>query len=166
MTVVVGILCSDGVVIGADGAATFGTGQVHTIEQATKKIDIINERVILAGAGQVGLHQRFKKIVEDGGSHKHFTGTTHKDHIDIGTHFTREALNDLASTRMPTGHYAALMAFPHKKKPYLCEFAQSDFQPEFKDDRIWFVSMGCGQPIVDPFLALIRSVFWEDGARY
>jgi hypothetical protein len=38
-----------------------------------------------------------------------------------------------------------------------------DFQPEFKTDSIWFVSMGCGQPITDPFLGLMRRVFWKDG---
>jgi hypothetical protein len=35
-------------------------------------------------------------------------------------------------------------------------------QPEFKTKEIWYVSMGCGQNIADPFLGLLRNVFWEN----
>jgi hypothetical protein len=32
-------------------------------------------------------------------------------------------------------------------KPHLCEFAVTDFQPEFKTETMWYGSMGSGQPI-------------------
>jgi hypothetical protein len=39
------------------------------------------------------------------------------------------------------------------------------FQPEIKDPKdLWFASAGAGQPITDPFLALLRSVFWRESA--
>ena len=61
MTLVVGILCKDGVVIGADSAITFGlSSQQPTIEQPySKKITVILDQVIIAGTGAVGLGQRF-----------------------------------------------------------------------------------------------------------
>lgn len=38
MTILVGVLCKDGVIIGADGSATFGAGQMRTIEQPIDKL--------------------------------------------------------------------------------------------------------------------------------
>jgi hypothetical protein len=39
------------------------------------------------------------------------------------------------------------------------------FQSEIKKvDDLWFASSGSGQSITDPFLALLRKVFWKDGA--
>jgi 20S proteasome alpha/beta subunit len=65
MTAIVGIRCKDGVVIGADSSATFTDGgQVRTIEQPTeKKIEIIGDKVIVAGTGSVGHGQRFCAVV-------------------------------------------------------------------------------------------------------
>ena len=38
-----------------------------------------------------------------------------------------------------------------------------NFQPELKTgDSLWYASMGSGQPITDPFLGLMRRVFWRD----
>ncbi|HSK80161.1 MAG TPA: hypothetical protein VLQ45_27150 [Thermoanaerobaculia bacterium] len=64
MTSIVGVLCRDGAVIGTDSATTFG-GRLRTIEQATEKLDLIGDEIILAGAGSTGLRQRFRDIVED-----------------------------------------------------------------------------------------------------
>ena len=55
------------------------------------------------------------------------------------------------------------MGFSLAGRPYLCEFPVSDFQPEFKTEMMWYCSMGSGQPITDPFLALMREVFWDQG---
>jgi hypothetical protein len=63
VTVIVGILCEDGVVIGSDSAATYGpTPQVHTIEHQALKIEIIEGDVITAATGPVGLAQRLNDI--------------------------------------------------------------------------------------------------------
>jgi len=59
--------------------------------------------------------------------------------------------------------YGALVAYPTGTKANLCEFSVVDFQPELKTDKLWFVSMGSGQLITDPFLAFIHEVFWDKG---
>ena len=61
MTVVVGIRCTDGVVIGTDSAMTFGlSAQQLTIEQPYhSKIDVVENHIIVAGTGHIGLGQRF-----------------------------------------------------------------------------------------------------------
>ena len=62
----------------------------------------------------------------------------------------------------PEWPYGALVGFSFKGKQYLCEFDYGSMQPHFKDEGIWYVSMGNGQHITDPFLAFIRNVFWGD----
>ncbi len=162
MTAIVGMLCNDGVVIGADSSSTFSTGREHTIEQPSEKISIIDNSIIIAGTGQVGLDQRFTEVVSDAWSKKQFQGTP----MQIAKVLSANGINDFASTQAPKEAYGALVAYPLKKKPCLCEFALSDFQPEMKTaDRIWYCSMGSGQNITDPFLAFMRSVFWTDGRQ-
>lgn len=160
MTAIVGILCSDGVVIGSDSSATFAAHPtVRTIEQKVKKIEIIEDSLIVAGTGQIGCGQRFCNIVKKCYDGKIFS---HKEHIEIGTHLCSETRKDFGSTGLQHDQYGSLLAFSKGEKFYLCEFATHDFQPEFKTKSMWFVSMGSGQPITDPFLGLMRKVFWGD----
>jgi 20S proteasome alpha/beta subunit len=162
MTAIVGVLCRDGLVIGADSSMTLGSGMGdRTIEQPTEKITICAESVIIAGTGQVGLGQRFVHIIETAYSEKLFLGSNHS--TTVGTEICRRALSDFGSTAVRPGQYGALVGFALDNKPYLCEFPASDFQPEFKTERFWYCSMGSGQPITDPFLALMREVFWDSG---
>jgi hypothetical protein len=161
MTAIVGVLCSDGVVIGTDSSTTFGTGFSPTIEQITEKLSIVKNVVIVAGTGQVGMGQRFRHIIETAHNDRVFQGTNH--HIDVGKELCRRAVIDFGSTNAQQKQYGALIAFPLGDKVHLCEFAVTDFQPEFKDQHIWYCSMGSGQPITDPFLGLMREVFWESG---
>jgi 20S proteasome alpha/beta subunit len=53
MTILIGVLCEDGIVIGADSSATFTHGPAKTIEQPTKKVATIGEDLVFAGTGSV-----------------------------------------------------------------------------------------------------------------
>ena len=64
MTVLIGVRCTDGVVIGADSAATSAAGNIHLLKLASDKIVIVGDRVIVAGTGQIGLGQRFAEQVK------------------------------------------------------------------------------------------------------
>jgi hypothetical protein len=158
MTILVGLLCADGVVIGSDSSTTFSAGQIRTIEQTSKKVRLVNDNVMWAGTGQVGLGQRFQAHVERYWKEKRYDKKTY---IDIGREISALSVQDFASTRTPTGQFGALLAFPVKSKEFhLCEFGTNDMQPEFKTKEVWYVSMGSGQGIADPFLGLLRNVFW------
>jgi 20S proteasome alpha/beta subunit len=162
MTAIVGVLCRDGVVIGTDSSVTTGSGVGPPImEQSIEKLKICSEAVIIAGTGQVGLGQRFGHIVEKAYAEKVFLGTQH--FTAVGTDLCRRALTDFGSTGVRPAQYGALVGFALGEKPHLCEFPVSDFQPEFKTETFWYCSMGSGQPITDPFLALMREVFWGTG---
>lgn len=161
MTAIVGIFCKDGIVIGADSAATSAAaGGIRTIEQPVMKIDIIGGRIIIAGTGQIGLGQRFRAHVEDLWGNKKLSGADRFAWVRL---IAGTVIKDFQETSVQHEQYGGLMAFPCKHEHHLVEFALRDFQPEFKDENIWYVSMGSGQLIVDPFLAFIRDVFWDGG---
>ena len=59
MTLIIGIRCTDGIVMGADGAATLGTilGQ-GTVMQPVKKIQTMAGKFMIGVSGSVGVGQR------------------------------------------------------------------------------------------------------------
>jgi len=159
VTSIVGVLCRDGAVIGTDSATTFG-GRNRTIEQRTEKLDIVGDEIILAGAGQLGLRQRFRDIVEEAWR-KDFLKKSRP--IDLGKYFSATTIQDFGSTRAPQGAFGAMLAFPHQADPFICTFDPEHFQPELIEERLWYDSMGSAKPITDPFLALMRKAFWTSG---
>lgn len=160
MTVLVGVVCEEGIVVGSDSSATFSEGIQHTIEQPTKKLSILGTDVIYTGAGQVGLSQRFEAIVDGYQSvkpNKNLSG------LDYAKGLAKLGVDDFILTNAPTGEFGALVAFVASNKIHLCEFAIKDMQPELKTkETFWFVSMGSGQRIVDPFLGFMRKVFFSE----
>lgn len=160
MTSIVGVLCEDGVVIGSDSAATFGSADRRTIEQPYEKLEIISNGVIFAPTGSVGFAQRFSEIIKNAYSKKEF-----EDASKVSKKLSGEFIKDLLSTglRFEKLGFGALVAFPSKTGLHLCEFDTSTFQPEFKTEKMWYVSLGCAQDITDPFLGFIRDIYWSDG---
>lgn len=164
MTVLVGVKCSDGIVIGADSIATSAAGPQGIVQLPTDKLVIVGDRVILAGTGAVGLGQRFGAAVKAHWDAKGFQ----KPLLDCAKALTATALQDFQSTgvqRHPQYGigYGALLAAPLSDAPELVEFAITDFQPEIKRDKLHFVTMGSGQSLADPFIAFVSRVLW-DGA--
>lgn len=159
MTSIVGVLCRDGAVIGTDSATTFG-GRNRTIEQRTEKLDIVDNQIIFAGTGSLGLRQRFRDIIEDAAGNDLLKKSRP---IELGKFFSATALRDFGSTHAPMGTFGAMVAFPCQNEPYICTFDPEYFQPELIEARLWYDSMGSAKPITDPFLALMRKAFWTSG---
>lgn len=156
MTVLVGIRCSDGIVIGSDSSSTFGGAGFSTIEQPSKKIHTIENRMVLAGTGQVGLGQRFRYVIEKGWKDRQFTGLSA---VPFASKVCQLALQDFSTTGVQKNEFGALLAFHVDGEFNLCEYAVTDLQPELKTNQLWYASMGSGQLIADPFLAFIKKVF-------
>ncbi len=166
MTSIVGVYCSDGIVIGTDSSATFGSAGVRTIEQETKKIQIYHGTVIVAGTGEVGLGQRFCNLTEKAFRDAAFSK---RKPIETVTALAQIAVKDFQSTYtafpnfQPGFKYGSLVAYSTGEEYHLCEFDPLTFRPELKlpEQKFFFSTMGSGQPITDPFLALMRKVFWN-----
>ena len=159
MTLVVGIRCTDGVVIGTDSAMVFGPqpGQ-YTIEQEySGKIQIIENRIIVAGTGEIGLGQRFvdqMRQLRNSGKLKD------KNAIEYGRRISETIIEDFSRTSVPTGRYGALVAIAEADSAELVEFSLTNMQPEVKEGDNWYASMGSGQAVADPLLGFVRAAFW------
>ena len=98
MTAIVGVLCRDGVVVGSDSASTsitgFGQMVMKTIETPSKKINVINDRLIVSGTGEVGLHQRFCHVLKLFNDQNGFSANP----IDAATQLAQNTLIQFAQT--------------------------------------------------------------------
>lgn len=160
MTLAVGIRCTDGVVIGTDSSITLGSGQLDTIEQPLRqKIDVVEGKIIVAGTGEVGLNQRFKRVVKQFCKNEDFQ---EKDIVDVGCDLAELAIKNFFQTHLKAVSYGALVALPCRRTAELVEFGVDSFQPEVKTKDNWYTSMGSGQIVADPLLGFIRTTFWGD----
>ncbi len=172
MTLIVGVKCSDGVVVGADGAATLGAMGQQTIRQNARKLNILSNRIIVGVSGPVGLGQRINGRISDLFSQNKLSG---KNSVD-GMTIIRQAiwpdiygeLQAATAAKDLIGQVALLSALSHSvvampldRKFGLFQFDQQG-APEEATDDLPFVSIGSGQPTADPFLAFIRKVFWPN----
>ena len=142
MTVIVGIACQDGIVIGADTSATSVAGQITTVEQPTHKIEILSDRIIVACTGSAGLAQRFGEIVRKALEEENLFSDTNTP-IEVGKALCMRGLQDFAQTspggrNNPIG-FGALVAFPIGRNLHLCEFEPMFFQPEWKRQHEWYL---------------------------
>jgi len=173
MTLIVGIRCSDGVVLGSDSAATnvTSTGE-RTSMQPTDKLDIISDKIIIGVSGQVGLAQLFKSEIEKLWNDKGLAGAEISDarlklsevlrkHLYIEFQAVKQAPGPLQNLFTQGVLSQTLIALPIKKQPILLEFTAMGSSEE-KNERLPTVAIGCAQQIVDPFLACLRRIFWKD----
>ncbi len=173
MTVIIGIHCNDGVVVGADGAATLGALGTSTVRQPVKKLIIIDKSVIVGVSGPVGLGQCYATEVEELWVKQKLK---HKKPVEAMTviqnalwkHAERElrAASIAAQAIGPqlaaqSALASAIVAYRAAKEPCLIQY-NHQCCPELATENLPFVAIGSGQPIADPFLAFLRSVFWPD----
>lgn len=173
MTLIVGILCSNGVVIGADSAATMGSLGNRTVIQPTKKLEIVSERMILGVSGAVGLGQRFASEITTAYGERQFVNTQPIDAMNIISERFRKHIyaefeaarnasavvgNGIASSPAIT---TSVVAMTISDKAELFQFDHQG-APEKATQGLPFISVGSGQPIADPFLCFLRKIFWSD----
>lgn len=172
MTLIIGIRCRDGVVMGADSAATFATstGQT-TIIQSVTKLQNPAGPIIVGTSGPMGLGQLF---AEDIGKlwqeNKLGMGVSREDGMrlvrDAVSPDVQKVLQSAAAAAPSIGPNIAaqtvlsttLVALPvgGNAELFLCDHAGN---PEAAIDLPYF-AIGSGQIQADPFLAFIRHVFW------
>lgn len=177
MTLIIGIKCSDGVVIGSDGAVTTATtlGQSQTITQQAAKLNIIGEHLVFGVSGPVGLSQAYCQEIEPlitrNRNKVPWTSVTQARQVlqaKLWTHAQaawerasvvakvygaaaagQDALHE-SLVGLPIGDEAHLIQFSHQ-----CQAQQATID-------LPFVAIGSGQKTADPFLAFIRRTFWPN----
>lgn len=171
MTLLVGVLCSNGAVIAADRQASHGAFGQLTVGQPATKIKVIEQDVLFASSGAIGLSQQFSHIVEF--EHPQFKNWNYQSLVTLLQKKFRDILEPAFKTagaaRTVIGDAAqadvicgSLLASRYKDGLMLTEISpQGGFEGLSKD--IPFVCLGSGKQNADPFLRFIWSIYF-DGA--
>jgi len=170
VTLIVGILCRDGVVMASDSAATFAASGLKTIgQQEIPKIHKLSDLILYSCTGAVGMAQLIANEIKTGWDKKEFQVSAPEEVMNrIGKKIAQLVSPYLQSanlTRPLVGDVSAslcksLVAMPVKNVPCLFSFDYNG-APERSTPELPFVSMGIGQPIADPFLAFLKRLLWE-----
>lgn len=172
MTVIVAVKCTDGVVVGADGAATMAAGHLQTAKQPVKKLSILKENVIVGISGSVGLAQRLSGAIEDMWAKEDprkkksvelMTAMRTKlwEHIKVEMDAATHARQVVGQAAVGSALSYTVVALPVLDKPTLFQFDQQG-APEEATDALPCVAVGIGQQIADPFLAFLRRTLWPN----
>lgn len=180
MTIIVAIQCQDGgVVVAADGAATFATGTgTQTARQPTTKLVGIDGQVIFGHSGSIGMAQRLEAVARDAWNDrlakKHepaaamqqlrnrFWQSVVKDEVDV-VNQSGPQLGQLAKQLVMQHFLVALPPLKGSDRPSLIHL-NWQCHPEMLTPQLPCVSLGSGQAIADPFLSFIRRVLWSNAA--
>lgn len=174
MTLIVGIVNKDGIVVASDGAATLGNLGIHTARQHAKKLSILQDRIIMGVSGPVGLGQLLTDTMDTIYSESLLRGKNPSEAMAIMSEKFREHIfkeieaaqkAQVVSGIGPMAGGSAisfsLVALPVSGEPCLFQFNQQG-APEQATEELPFVAIGSGQQIADPFLAFIRRVVWKE----
>jgi 20S proteasome alpha/beta subunit len=170
MTLIVGIRCEDGIVLGADGAATLGALGGKTVQQPCRKLAKISDCIIIGTSGPVGLGQIFSGTLQDLWTNNRLSGKSpHEAMAILREAFWQHAEKEfkaaqvtvpmLGQVSLESALSFTLLAMPLRKQPCLFQFNQQ-CSPELASGDLPFISIGSGQQLADPFLAFLRRVFW------
>lgn len=175
MTLLIGVKCSDGVVIGADGAATLGDslGQ-RTVIQPMTKLQVIQNRIVMGVSGQVGLSQLYCDRVEglwkegrlgrevglpDVMRLLHNAIYQDAQHAIAGAAASVPFMGGNAAVLAITGSLVALPVGGVNGRPELIQCNHLGMGEAATKD-LPYVAIGSGQALADPFLAFLRHIFW------
>lgn len=172
MTLIVGIQCSDGVVMASDSAASFVAGVQLTIgQQEMIKIRTLADAMLYGSTGAVGMAQLIcDKVTKCWNSNATFfvNATIPEAMQKIGSEITKVVGEYIQIGQMlrPEGGLQnslckSLLAIPLRGSGTLIQFDYNG-APESATKELPFVALGSGQPIADPFLAFLKRVLWKE----
>lgn len=180
MTLIVGVKCSDGIVLGADSTATYSTplGQPTIRQETATKLHIATEilgRIVIAVSGPISLSQSYCEEL-DAHVRRHNNRITWKSVQEGKTELTKlfwkhagpawdragVVVRVVGQAAMNECNHQSAAMFALGDGPHLLQFSNQCQAEEVTQD-LPFVSLGSGQLSADPFLAFIRRIFWPTG---
>jgi 20S proteasome alpha/beta subunit len=169
VTLLVGVLCSNGAVIAADRQATHAALGQPTVGQSVTKVQVIRAEALYATSGHKGLGQQLCAIVE--GKQQEFKNQGYDRNIaklqealrpiiDAGFQTARHAAGVIGNTAAASDCICGgLLAAGFKDGLKLIEITPQ-LAVEYMTSDMPFISMGSGKPSADLFLGFLRKVFW------
>jgi ATP-dependent protease HslVU (ClpYQ) peptidase subunit len=169
VTLIIGIKCSDGVVVGADGAATFGNISQTTIQQPVRKLTVIEESIIVGASGPVAIAQVYvseiRRLAKSGHFTKYPAGVFSGIRDAVWPQVEKEwkAAGVVSKAMGPQAMQSALsqavVAMGILGQGSLVQF-NHQCSPEEATSDLPFIAIGSGQALADPFLSFLRRIFW------
>jgi 20S proteasome alpha/beta subunit len=169
VTLLVGVLCSNGAVIAADRQATHGALGQQTVGQSVTKVQVIRGEALYATSGHKGLGQQLCAIVD--GKQQEFKNQGYDRNIaklqealrpliDAGFQTARQAVGVIGNAAAASDCVCgALLAGGFKDGLKLVEITPQA-AVEYMTPDMPFITMGSGKASADPFLGFLRKVFW------
>jgi len=177
MTLVLGVMCQDGVVIGADSAVTYTTsGGFQTVQLSTKKIwPIADNKMLFAASGDVGLAQRIQGEIEEFWKNLDSISSINyvRDSIErcakrvLEPRFrTLEFIpQEMRGEALSSAMCYSLLAFIRDEQFHMLHLGVNATLTEFGLEMP-FVSIGSGQPMADPLFGFLKNALWPSGRFY
>ena len=158
MTVAIGFLCSDGVVIGVDSMLTPTLGTLNVGHHHARKIDVLPGHQIYAFAGDLGQAHRFKTLAEV--NHARASQSGHP--LDYPIALSQGLMAQFISTGIATNAIGVntLLAFLHGDGRQCCAF-EGAMQPRLLDQDHYYTALGTGKLSADPFLRFLTDTFCQ-----
>ncbi|GEM_PF-5908068 len=154
MTLIVGVICPEGIVIGSDSQTTIGTELKRINRQNPKVIELKNKCIVFAGAGYNSVLQevenRVNIIVQNTSNNKGLEGI--RDHIDkvifnvMRKHVSKHKSLYGDFETMPTGNF--IFGSWKNSVPLLCHFENDGSSEEVHD----YIAIGSGTPYAEVLL--------------
>ena len=160
MTIVVAILCTDGVVVAADSMVTVNVEGLDARHHKSEKVAVLNGPQLFAGAGDLGLSRRFQFMAD--GAYDSIDATPHP--IDYPLKLSRMVLEQFQSTGIKNTDAIELntvLAYIHGNEPYCCIF--DGIQPRLLDKNYFYESLGSEKLSANSVLRFLVSVFSPNG---
>jgi 20S proteasome alpha/beta subunit len=172
MTLIVGIQCSDGVVMASDSAASFAAGVQFTIgQQEMTKVRTLAGVMLYGSSGAVGMQQLICDRIEKywkANATIFANASTAEAMQKVGAEITKVVTDYIQVGQMlrpegglQTALCKSLFAIPLSGSASLIQFDYSG-APEAATKELPFVALGSGQPIADPFLAFLKRLLWKE----
>lgn len=172
MSLIIGIYCTDGLVLGADDAAHFGSYAQPTIRAAYKKIRIVDGISAISVASTVGVLQQYEDVLATMHNGEAFpakrpveamnalrdgflasTNAQYQVAAMIQHELGKEAWSSCASEVLVATRVAEAYRLYHFDK---C------LAPQEVTEDLPFVAIGTGRNTADPFIAHLRRIYYRD----
>jgi hypothetical protein len=159
MTVAIGFLCHDGVVIGADSMLTSTIGGMAVGHHKGQKVHLLSGEQVFAFAGDQGQASRLQFLAD--GFYQRSDSATHAIHFPLS--LTKAVIEQFHQTGIGNQiNLNALLGFVHGGYHHLCAF-EGVVQPRLLDSAHFYVALGNGKLSADPFLRFLVDIFCANG---
>lgn len=162
MTLIIGVRCNEGIVIGADSMVTVGSN-FSNIQMSSDKIHLFGESGIAAFAGDVGLGQIVLDYLDEQWPALALAKSKNetKDILAQAIGSALVSYHNLSGNLGGQLHIPDLMvALPVLNMPTLSLFARAIPAAEAREG-MYFLTAGSGAHLANSFLKFLEKIFWQ-----